>query len=103
MASFVDDIITAEDTFTASINTGSESRVHITCAGDGAEGFGSTIVTVQTKPHSWPATQWVTIGAIITADSAGQSQFIEAGSNIQVRAKVLEGDFDEAVAIFLAV
>lgn len=101
--SVVDDIITAENTFTTHIETGSEDRVHITCSGDGSEGFGSTIVTIQAKPHNWPATQWVTIGTITSADANGQSQYIEVGANLLVRAGVITGDFDADVAIMLQV
>lgn len=99
--SVVDDIITAQNTFTSSIEVGSETRAQITCSGDGAEGFGSTIVTIQAKPHHWPSTQWVTIGTIASADSGGQSQFIESGATILLRAGVATGDFDADVAILL--
>ena len=102
MAAFVDETISAQNTFTSPVDTASESRVQICCAGDGAEGFGSTVVTIQAKPTQWPATQWVPVGTISSGDSNGQAQFIEVGANLQVRAGVATGNFDVNVNIFLA-
>jgi len=101
--SVVDTIITAENSFTNPIDTQGETRVHITCSGDGAKTFSGTTVTIQAKPANWPDTQWVDIGTITSGDSDGQSQFIEVGTNLKVRAGVLTGNFSSSVAIQLAV
>ncbi|MGI9492885.1 MAG: hypothetical protein ACR2QF_10855, partial [Geminicoccaceae bacterium] len=94
--------ISAENTFTAAISPAMKDRVQIICAGDGAEGFGTTVVTIQIKAAQWPDTQWVPVGTITTADADGQAQFIELGSNVLIRAGVVTGDFDSNVSIFLA-
>lgn len=96
-------MIEAQNEWTEPIDTGSEGKVHISVAGLLGPLFGTTIVTVQTKPLPWPATHWLDIGTIVSGDVNGQSQLIFAGSNIALRAGVKPTQFSDTVMIYLAV
>lgn len=103
----VDEIITTVNTPTQALVIDGEqldAQVFVVGVGVSAPLFGTTVVTLQTKPLDWPDNQYIDFATVISgATPPEQSKILGFRAPCSVQAVVKSGSLDQNVRVRLTV